>query len=165
MKKRFSTGISILPVLLIAGLALSSMPVSADGAHDIVKKRQETMKQLGGHTKAIKAFVVEGKGSAADIGRRADEIMAIAKKIPTLFPEGTGLDEVRDPETGAKPEIWLDWDGFAKAAGTLGGKADALKTVAMANGDREAVGKAFGDMGKNGCGGCHKTFRKKLEKK
>lgn len=164
MKKRFSTGISIFAAVVVAGLGFGAVSVSADSAGDIVKKRQETMKQLGGHTKAIKAFVQDGKGSASDVGRRADEIMAIARKIPALFPKGSSLDDISDPKTGAKPEIWADWNGFAKASDTLGGKAGALKSVALGSGDRQAIAQAFGDMGKNGCGGCHKTFRLKLEK-
>lgn len=164
MKKRFSTGFSIFPALLIAGLALSPVSVSADNTADIVKKRQETMKQLGGHTKAIKTFIETGEGSEEDVGRRAEEIKAIALKIPTLFPEGSGLDKVSDPKTGAKPEIWHDWNGFAKAADALAGKAELLKTAALENGERDAIAQAFGDMGKDGCGGCHKNFRLKLEK-
>ena len=165
MKKRFSRGFSIFPAILVAVLGFGTVSAFAGSAADTIKKRQETMKQLGGHAKAIKAFLETGQGSAADVGRRAGEINAIAKKIPTLFPEGTGLDEISDPKTGAKPEIWLDRDGFAKAAKNLAGKANALKTASLQNGQREAIAQAFGDMGKNGCGGCHKTFRLKLKKK
>jgi cytochrome c556 len=31
------------------------------------------------------------------------------------------------------------------------------------SGDKTAVQTAFGDLGKNGCGACHETFRAKLQ--
>jgi len=146
-------------VMLGAGLA----PSSAETPAETVKKRQETMKQLGGNMKAIKTFLEGGAGSAADVAERAAAINAIAARIPSLFPEGTGMDEVKDPKNGAKPEIWLDWERFAAVAKALEERSAALKTVA-AGGDRGAIGAAFGAMGKNGCGACHKPFRVKLEK-
>jgi cytochrome c556 len=34
--------------------------------------------------------------------------------------------------------------------------------VAVKSGNKGAIETAFGDLGKNGCGGCHETFREKL---
>jgi cytochrome c556 len=164
MNIRFSYKRKILaPVFAMVAAGALILPVLAATPADTVKLRQETMKQLGGHMKAIKAFATEGQGSAEDVAKRATEINAIAGKISTLFPEGTGMDEVMDPKNGAKPEIWLDWDNFLKAAKGLETESHALATVA-GGGDKAAIAAAFQSMGKNGCGGCHKPYRVKLDK-
>ena len=164
MKNRFAIAgfAAALAIFLAAGIGLA--PAGAATPGETVKKRQETMKQLGGHMKAIKTFVETGEGSAADVATRAAAINDIAAKIPSLFPEGTGMDKVKDPESGAKPEIWLEWDKFTAAAKGLGEKSTALKAAALENGERDVIGQAFGDMGKDGCGSCHKPFRVKLKK-
>jgi cytochrome c556 len=99
----------LMAVLAVAVTGMLSLPALAASPAETVKLRQETMKQLGGHMKAIKNFAMQGDGSAEDVAKRAGEIGAIAARIPSLFPEGTGMDEVKDPKNGAKPEIWLDW--------------------------------------------------------
>lgn len=133
--------------------------VSAEAAK-IVKERREDMKKLGGQMKAIKEAL-----EAGDIGKVADSaktISDIAEMIPNLFPEGTSMDQVKDPETGAKPIIWEKRDEFEEAARNLASKADTLAGT-VAGGDVAAVAAAFDAMGKEGCGGCHKTFRQKLD--
>ena len=145
----------------VAGML--ALPVLAGTPAEAVKLRQETMKQLGGHMKAIKGFAIEGQGSAEDVAKRAGEIGAIAARIPSLFPEGTGMDEVKDPKNGAKPEIWLDWENFLKAAASLEAQSKAL-AAAAGGGDQVAIRAAFQNVGKNGCGNCHKPYRIKLEK-
>ena len=37
--------------------------------------------------------------------------------------------------------------------------------LAAASGDKKAIAAALGDMGKKGCGGCHKNFRAVKKKK
>lgn len=164
MKIRFSSIQKfIAPGLAVAVAGALVLPVLAATPAETVKLRQETMKKMGGHMKAIKEFAAAGAGSAEDVAKRAGEIGEIAAKIPTLFPEGTGMDEIKDPKTGAKPEIWLDWDNFQKAANNLGTES---KTLAMAaeGGDQTAILAAFQSVGEKGCGGCHKQYRVKLQK-
>ena len=60
----------------------------------------------------------------------------------------------------SKPVIWEKWDEFGAAAKTLGDKATIL-AAAVESGNRDKIGMAFGDLGKNGCGGCHRVFRQK----
>lgn len=164
MKIRFaSTQKFLAPALAVAAAGALVLPVLAATPAETVKLRQDTMKQLGGHMKAIKAFATRGDGSAEDVAKRAGEIGEIAAKIPTLFPEGTGMDEVKDPKNGAKPEIWLDWDNFQKAASALGNESKAL-AMAAEGGDRAVITAAFQSMGQNACGSCHKLYRVKLDK-
>ena len=164
MNIRFSFSRKILAAGLAAAvIGASALPGLAATPAETVKLRQETMKQLGGHMKAIKGFAMEGQGSAEDVVKRAGEIGEIAARIPTLFPEGTGMDEVKDPKNGAKPEIWLDWDNFLKAVASLEAQSKAL-AAAGGGGDQAAIKAAFQNLGKNGCGNCHKPYRIKLEK-
>ena len=117
MNIRFAFSRKVLAAsLAVAAVGALALPALSATPAETVKLRQETMKQLGGHMKAIKGFAMEGQGSAEDVAKRAGEIGEIAERIPSLFPEGTGMDEVLDPKNGAKPEIWLDWDNFLKSA-------------------------------------------------
>jgi cytochrome c556 len=52
----------------------------------------------------------------------------------------------------------MNWDGFTAKAENLEEKSAAL-VAAFEGGDAAAIQAAFGDMGKNGCGGCHDDFR------
>jgi len=153
--------LTAVPAAVLVGIL--ALPVIAGTPAETVKLRQETMKQLGSHMNAIKEFAMNGSGSAADVAKRAGEIGKIAAGVPALFPEGTGMDEIKDPKNGARPEIWLDWENFEKAAGKLEAESKSLAAAAEGD-DREAIKMAFESLGKNGCGNCHKPFRVKLEK-
>lgn len=146
--------------VVAAGLSFGTAALAA-GEATLVTKRQGVMKGQSDHMKGIAAFVKNNEGTPADVAKRAGGLSEIAKIIPSLFPEGTGMDEIKQPRTGAKPEIWLDWEGFEKAAKNLQAEAEKLMTVA-AGGDKAAIAAQFGAMGKSGCGGCHKKFREKL---
>ena len=56
--------------------------------------------------------------------------------------------------------IWTDQAGFKAAAEKAEGLAEKL-TEAAKGGDAQATLAAFAALGKEGCGGCHETFRKK----
>ncbi|MDH5556458.1 MAG: cytochrome c [Alphaproteobacteria bacterium] len=164
MNIRYPVSRNFLALTIIAMAAgLMALPVLAATPSETVQLRQETMKKLGKHMNAIKDFAMNGQGSAADVANRAGEIGKIAAGIPAMFPEGTGMDEVKDPKNGAKPEIWLDWDNFLKAAAKLEVESKALEAAGN-GGDQEVIKAAFQNLGKNGCGNCHKPYRIKLEK-
>lgn len=164
MNIRFAVSRKCLaPAVAVAVAGAMIAPVLAATPAETVKLRQDTMKQLGDHMKAIKAFATMGEGSAEDVSKRAGEIGEIAAKIPTLFPEGTGMDDVKDPKSGAKPEIWLEWDKFTVAANSLGAESKAL-VAAAEGGDKMAILAAFQAVGQNGCGNCHKPYRMKIDK-
>jgi len=157
MKYRFAFAV------LAAGLAMAFAAGSyAEDPKEIVMKREDAMKKLGGHMKAIKAFATEGTGSAGDVAKRATEISEFATKIPSLFPAGTDMNGAADSKVKASAKIWQDWAGFEKAATMLEVKSKALAAAAD-GGDKMAIAAAFEDMGKNGCGGCHKVFREDVK--
>jgi cytochrome c556 len=126
----------------------------------VIAQRRALMKEMGKQAVIINDFLEKGTGDAAAVKAAADTIHADSKKIPDLFPQGTSLDD-NTGETGAKPEIWAHFDNFKLAAAKLG-DLSAATSAAAASGDKAAIGEAFANMGKNGCGGCHQDFRQKL---
>jgi cytochrome c556 len=157
VKTRFIVTMGIA-ALVAAGLTLQ---VVAQDAAEAVKKRQEFMKEMGGDAKAINEFLEKDMGTAEDVKAKAADIKAEAAEIPSLFPAGTSLDDGVG-KTGAKPEIWAKPDEFKAAAENMGMLAGKLEEAA-ASGDKQQIADAFGALGKNGCGGCHQTFRQKLD--
>jgi len=134
--------------------------VFAQDAKTAISMRQTAMKGFGGHLKEISAFLKEGTGSAEDVAKRAAEISATAKMLPSYFPAMSGMDMVTDPKTRAMAMIWSDMAKFESFAATLSAEAAKLATVAK-TGDKEAINAQVGAMGKYACGACHGTFRGK----
>jgi cytochrome c556 len=147
-----------LAVLLSGGLTLQ---VVAQDAATTLKNRQEVMKGFGGNMKAINEFVEKGAGTPADVEAKAEAIEQGSKQIVALFPAGTGIDDGVG-KTAAKKEIWDKPDEFKAAAEKLGVLAEDLEEAAE-SGDKQSIADAFAALGKDGCGGCHKTFRAKLD--
>jgi cytochrome c556 len=142
----------------IAGLAGIAL---AQDKETVLKNRQATMKEQGKDLGAVKAYL-DGKGDLAQAKAGAANLTQTTKKIPDLFPPGTaGPNPTGDYV--AKPVIWTDWNKFLDAQKAAASKADAL-LVAVNGGDKTAIEGAFNDLGKNGCGACHTTFREKIEK-
>jgi cytochrome c556 len=139
----------------VTGIAL------AQDKETVLKDRQATMKEQGKDMQNVKAFL-DGKGDLAQAKESAVNLTHTTTKIPALFPPGTGGPNPTGDYV-AKPVIWNDWDKFIDAQKTAAAKADAL-VVAANSGDKTAIEAAYSDLGKNGCGNCHTTFREKIEK-
>jgi cytochrome c556 len=142
----------------IAGLAGIAL---AQDKETVLKNRQATMKEQGKDLGAVKAYL-DGKGDLAQAKTGAANLTQTTKKIPDLFPPGTGGPNPTGDYV-AKPAIWADWNKFLDAQKAAASKADAL-LVAVNGGDKAAIEAAFNDLGKNGCGACHTNFREKIEK-
>lgn len=125
----------------------------------ILAYRQAEMKVLGAHAGAIKAVVTDQRDMLANVPRHARDIAAFARILPDAFPEGSGPG-TQMGDTDALPIIWEDRAGFEAKAQNLAELAEAL-AVAAESGDPAATLQAFATMGKEGCGGCHETYRKK----
>jgi cytochrome c556 len=78
-----------------------------------------------------------------------------------MFPPGSA-GASPDGKYAAKPAIWTNWDKFLAARKNAAGKVDVL-LAAIKSGDKAQIQTAFADLGKNGCGGCHETFRETLK--
>ncbi|HMR32193.1 MAG TPA: cytochrome c [Geminicoccus sp.] len=135
------------------GLALAGL-VGAAGAQDMVAKRQEEMKGFGKNMGIVKGAVVDKKSTLADAAAAAAHIAGDAPEIPSWFPAGS-----TQGETAALPVIWEKPDEFAAKAKNMGELAAKLEAAAK-SGDQAAAMAAFAALGRDGCGGCHSTFRK-----
>ena len=142
----------------IAGLAGAAVAQDKD---TILKNRQAAMKEQSADLQNIKAYI-EGKGDLAKAKTSAINLTQTTAKIPDLFPPGTGGPNPTGDYV-AKPVIWSDWNKFLEAQRTTALKVNAL-VIALNGSDKAAIEAAFGDLGKNGCGACHTTFREKIEK-
>ena len=127
--------------------------VQADGHLGKIKERQEAMKAVGG---GMKIIVGTAKGEmafdAAAINKAGMVIKTNLEKSSHLFPEGTGEDA--GVENRAKPEIWLDAEGFAAA---MKKAIAAAENVAGVQKQADLM-PALGQLG-GGCKGCHEKFR------
>jgi cytochrome c556 len=146
-------------VLIIAVAGAGAMALAQD-RDAILKDRQTTMKQQGKDAGTVKGYLT-GKADQAAAVAAATDLTETTRKIPDLFPPGSGGPSP-DGDFQPKPTVWTDWDKFLDAQKAAAAKADALLTAIKA-GDKAAIQTAFADLGKNGCGNCHTTFREKLK--
>ncbi|HEX3861521.1 MAG TPA: cytochrome c [Stellaceae bacterium] len=142
-------------LVVLAGLGTAQ----AQDAMKIVQGRQAAMKQQGKDLGAVKAFL-DGKGDLAGAQAGSTDLVERVGQITNLFPPKTGMEEFPG-KSGAKPAIWTEWDKFTAAQKNALAKAQILET-AVKGGDKATIEAAFGDMGKNGCGGCHTPYREKI---
>jgi cytochrome c556 len=140
-----------LAVLGAIGLGTGAA-VAQDGVY---KERETLMKGFGQRMNVIKGVVAENKGTLPEAATAAQEIAGSAEKIPAVFPDGTNAGE-----SEALPVIWQQWGEFEGKARTMEELAAQLATAA-GSGDQAATLAAFANLGRNGCGGCHETFREK----
>jgi len=98
-----------------------------------------------------------GALDASKAAAAASEIESTAKKIPELFPEGTG-----SAPSEAKPEVWEKWDEFTAGADGLV-KASNELVAALESDSPEWKAKFKGVI--DACKTCHKTFRMENEDK
>lgn len=139
---------------LFACLACTAVAQDKDS---VMKMREQTMKTMGGAMQATAKFVKNEGGTADDVKAAAARLTeASSKDIATLFPAGTTGGESR-----AKPEIWSNWDAFAKQWADLKPAAAKL-TQAAATGDRQQIAAAMGGVGK-ACSACHDQFRAPMQ--
>jgi cytochrome c556 len=137
---------AVLASLLVAG--------GAALAQDALTARKEEMKEFGRRTEAIKIIVVDGQGALGDVPAHAEHIVAKASQIPSWFPPGSDAGETR-----ALPAVWERPGDFEAKAANLEQLARAL-AAAAASGNEAATTAAFAELGQNGCGGCHRDFRR-----
>ncbi len=127
----------------------------AAAQQDPIAARKSLMKTNGDQAKVGAAMI---KGEAPFDLDKARAIFAsfgeAAIKEPSLFPDNskTGGD------TAADPKIWANMDDFKARFAKLG--ADAKDAAAKVT-DLDSFKAAFGNIGKNDCGGCHEKYRVK----
>ncbi len=107
------------------------------------------MKSFGGAAKALGGMAsgeVAYDATAAEAAKA--NLVAGSADVHVKFEKAGN-----DPASGAKPEIWTNWDDFVGKANALNTAATALD-VASAEGIKAGMGAIGG-----ACKDCHTTFR------
>jgi cytochrome c556 len=151
----------VFVALMASTLGLGGVAViaQAQDKEAQIKTRRDTMKRQGDDLKAISDFI-KGEGDQAAAQKAIDDLLALNGKIVDLFPPGTSMADFPG-KTGAKPEIWQQFDKFKAIPAVLKTEEDKLAT-AVKSGDKAAIGAQLANTGKNGCGACHTPYREKL---
>ena len=144
-----------LSLTLLACVFSATLALAHEGATGVVKDRmdlmdtqKDAMKVIGDMAKGKKPF------DAAAATKAATDIHTTAKKIPDLFPEGSGGEKNK---SDALPAVWEKWDRFKGDADNLATAADAL-IKALGDGGSEAWKPALQKVGE-ACKSCHEDFR------
>jgi cytochrome c556 len=154
----------ILAIVLPAAavVLLGAGPALAQAANEkVMQERQALMKQQGADMGAVKGYL-DDKNDLAKASAGAADLSQTMKKIPDVFPPNTAGPNP-DGKYETKAEVWSDWKGFLERRDTAAKKVEALET-AVKGGDKAAIQTAFGELGKEGCGGCHQKFRAEIKK-
>jgi cytochrome c556 len=143
-------------IVVVGSLVLGASVVVAQ--QDVVNQVQTLMKGNGKNLGGVLTPMLKGEKpyDQAAVDAALAQLDDTAKKLPTLFPEGSkGLKA--DGDYSSSPKIWenrADFDAkiasFAKVVSEAKSKIkdlDSLKATVP------AIGKE--------CGGCHETFRVK----
>lgn len=141
-------------LVLATLLLVAPTAIAADTPEDTVEYRETVMEGLSKHMKGA-AMIAKSKISRpGDVAMHAEGVLAYAKLIKELFPEGTGPDKVKSEAMAA---VWTDRAKFDKAADDLVVKAEAWVAAAKGGDVAQTMG-AMGAVGK-ACGTCHDDFK------
>ena len=151
---------------LIAGVAVAvSVGIASTGqigaamtGEAVIKERIATMNAITKEWNVIRSFGRDDKVTAEVVAEKATALANLSKQIPALFPEGTGRGDFPDKETRALPAIWTDWPGFENASTIMVVESEKLANFAKA-GDTGAFREQIAQIGRLGCGGCHRDYR------
>jgi cytochrome c556 len=143
----------IRSVFAVAAIALGVSVAVAQ--QDPIAARKSLMKANGDQARIGAAMA---KGDAPFDLEKAKKIFTTfedaATKMPALFPDNSKTGG----ETAADPKIWESMDDFKARFAKFGTDAkDAEDKVT----DLDSFKAAFGNIGKNDCGGCHEKYRVK----
>ena len=134
--------------------AAAAAPVTKEQALALMKQRHEAMEAIGDATKKANNALKASTPDLAAIRDSAAKINAIAPKVQSLFPAGSGPDVGK---TRAKPEIWQKPEDFALKAHDFATAASQFD-VAAKSGDIAQIKMTFDALGKT-CKACHDLYR------
>jgi cytochrome c556 len=144
--------IGSLTALVVAGCASGDGMAKKMTADEAIEARKKLMKEQGAAWKNVQDKAKAGQIQA--LTPDAEKLMATAKQIPALFPEGSLMPD----KSAAKPEIWQKRAEFDAAAKNLESWSLKLRDAAGAN-NTEQTQAIVKDFGRQACGTCHQPFR------
>jgi len=142
---RLATKALATALTLFAGIAFAEV----EATDPLVIAQKDLMKSFGGAAKALGGMAsgeVAYDATAAEAAKAT--LVAGSADVHVKFEKAGN-----DPASGAKPEIWTNWDDFVGKANALNTAATALD-VASAEGIKAGMGAIGG-----ACKDCHTTFR------
>jgi cytochrome c556 len=144
----------------VCAVAVVILGVSvAIAQQDAIKERKALMKANGDQAK-IGADMIKG-AEPFDLDK-AHKIFATfenaAQKMPVLFPEGSKPRPTSTDQFDASPKVWAKMADVKARFAKFGDDAKAAEASVK---DLESFKSAFGNIGKNDCGGCHEQYRVK----
>ena len=140
----------------LAAAALASVALADLSPEEQIETRQAGYTYMGWSMGKIKASL-EGDYNPDQVAAAANTIAAIANSgMGALY--GPGTDKaIGDVKTRVKPELFENMQDVGQLATDFKDAANNLAEVA-ADGDRDAVKAAFGEVGE-ACKACHKKYR------
>lgn len=129
-------------------------PLTHDQALALMKARHDHMGDLGDAAKNVGKTFQSGANDLAVIRQSAATMKALAPKLLSWFPKGTGPDVGK---TRAKAEIWQKQEDFALKAHDFELAANDFANAAQ-SGNMDRIHAGFGGVGKS-CKACHDLYR------
>ncbi len=152
--KRGLTALAVLGVMAAGVAAVAQEQAQNPG---VVGVRQNAMRASAAHMGTVKKIVSEYPQLLPVVEGHAMALASLAEHTPEMFPAGSEGDGSK-----ATPAAWSDKAGLEQASKRAQELALKLGEAAK-GGDAQATLAAFGELGKNGCGGCHQTYRQKQQ--
>ncbi len=147
---------TLLPLVALAGLALSPLAVShLNDKEPLQSYRQSWFAMVGMNFGPMVAMV---KG---EIPWDEQQVAAYTEQLATL----TALNVIRSFAEGsekgttrAKPEIWENSEDFGKKMQDMKTAVNALQAAVNEGADRQAIAGGVGEVGK-ACKSCHDEYK------
>ena len=117
---------------------------------DVVSDRKAGFKANAASMKTIAAAI--GGGDNQTVINQAATISSWAQKIPSYFPEGSGLGD-----TKARAAIWANFDDFTALSKANETAANKL-VLAAKSGDPGAMMAGLKNLGSS-CKACHRLYK------
>jgi cytochrome c556 len=160
----FAGRIFAAALVLVTGLG-AAVALAADEPVNVVKYRKHFMDANMANIAMI-AMVVKGDVTfqsdvAANAKALAEQGKLLTANLMRFFPKGTAKGETPE-KSAALPAIWEKWADFEQAAQRFQEESAKFAEVAQ-GGEMAAIAQQLGALGKQGCGGCHQTFREKQQ--
>lgn len=153
--------------VMIAGLVGLLCAVGAAGAQDgppgvvmpaqdVVAGRRAALNLSGAAMSSMKATIDAG-GSVRSQAFAAGGLVRWSRALPGMFPAGTGMADLGEGATNARPEIWSDRAGFEARAADY--QAATQRLAELARADDAAGFAAQWTVVRGACQACHDAYK------
>ena len=137
-----------------AALTLGTAAAAAPNIRAVMHERHEGMETIGKAFKSLRREFDASSPNPANVKASANQIASLAKRSSGWFPRGSGPEAGK---TGAKPEIWRNWNDFVAKDKAFQQSARMFQAAA-ASGNMNAAKARFGELGQT-CKACHDKYR------